>query len=33
MVQIIRKAALPAPADVPKALRSAAVIAATIRSA
>lgn len=30
MVQIIRKSALPAPADVPKALRSVAVIAATI---
>ena len=30
MVQIIRKSALPAPAEVPEALRSVAVIAATI---
>lgn len=31
MVQIIRKSALPAPAEVPEPLRSAAAIAATIR--
>jgi len=31
MVQIIRKAALPVPSEVPEALRAAAALAATIR--